>query len=131
MPPGRPRPAKRSTPAPSWAIRSAAPWRWPNSRKSGPGALCNAAPASAGSCFRSSPNSPLAASALRLSARGVGLLAGLEVRAADGSPATAAALGLLKTMLHRGFILLPEGEHANVLGFTPPLTISERALRRR
>ena len=68
------------------------------------------------------------ASALRLSARGVGLLAGLEVRAADGSPASAAALALVKTMLHRGFILLPEGEHANVLGFTPPLTISERDL---
>jgi 4-aminobutyrate aminotransferase-like enzyme len=68
------------------------------------------------------------ASALRLSARGLGLLAGLEVRAGDGLPATAAALGLLKTMLHRGFILLPEGEHANVLSFTPPLTISERDL---
>jgi 4-aminobutyrate aminotransferase-like enzyme len=27
-------------------------------------------------------------------------------------------------MLQRGFILLPEGEHANVIGFTPPLTIS-------
>jgi len=68
------------------------------------------------------------ASALRLSARGLGLLAGLEVRAGDGSPATAAALGLLKTMLRSGFILLPEGEHANVLTFTPPLTISERDL---
>jgi 4-aminobutyrate aminotransferase-like enzyme len=70
------------------------------------------------------------ASALRLSARGIGLLAGLEVRAGDGSPATAAALGLLKTMLRRGFILLPEGEHANVLTFTPPLTISEKDLAR-
>ena len=68
------------------------------------------------------------ASALRLSARGVGLLAGLEVRAADGSPANAATLALVKTMLHRRFILLPEGEHANVLGFTPPLTISESDL---
>jgi 4-aminobutyrate aminotransferase-like enzyme len=70
------------------------------------------------------------ASALRLSARGVGLLAGLEVRAADGSPATTAALGLLKTMLRSGFILLPEGEHANVLSFTPPLTISEKDLEK-
>ena len=68
------------------------------------------------------------ASALRLSARGLGLLAGLEVRAQDGSPATAAAQGLLKTMLRRGFILLPEGERANVLTFTPPLTISEKDL---
>jgi acetylornithine/succinyldiaminopimelate/putrescine aminotransferase len=67
-------------------------------------------------------------SGLRLCARGLGLLAGLEVRAGDGSPATVAALGLLKTMLHSGFILLPEGEHANVLSFTPPLTISESGL---
>ncbi|MGO8675210.1 MAG: aspartate aminotransferase family protein [Limisphaerales bacterium] len=67
-------------------------------------------------------------SALRLSARGLGLLAGLEVRATDGSPGTAAALGVVKTMLHSGFILLPEGEHANVLSFTPPLTISESGL---
>jgi 4-aminobutyrate aminotransferase-like enzyme len=28
-------------------------------------------------------------------------------------------------LLQRGFILLPEGEHANVLSFTPPLSISE------
>jgi 4-aminobutyrate aminotransferase-like enzyme len=68
------------------------------------------------------------ASALQLRARGLGLLAGLELRTADGSPATAAALGLVKTMLHRGFILLPEGEHANILSFTPPLTISARDL---
>lgn len=32
-------------------------------------------------------------------------------------------------MLQRGFILLPEGEHANVIGFTPPLTISPIQLR--
>jgi 4-aminobutyrate aminotransferase-like enzyme len=71
---------------------------------------------------------PAPGSGLRLEARGLGLLAGLELRAADGSPATAAALGALKAMLRRGFILLPEGEHANVLSFTPPLTISERDL---
>jgi 4-aminobutyrate aminotransferase-like enzyme len=28
-------------------------------------------------------------------------------------------------MLHAGFILLPEGEHANILSFTPPLNISK------
>ena len=67
-------------------------------------------------------------SALQLSARGLGLLAGLEVRATDGSPGTTATLGVVKTMLHSGFILLPEGEHANVLSFTPPLTISESGL---
>jgi 4-aminobutyrate aminotransferase-like enzyme len=34
----------------------------------------------------------------------------------------------LKAMLARGFILLPEGEHANVISFTPPLTLSEAQL---
>jgi 4-aminobutyrate aminotransferase-like enzyme len=61
--------------------------------------------------------------------RGVGLLAGVEVRLPDGSPATRAALQIVKTLLHRGFILLPDGEHSNVIGFTPPLTISQSQLR--
>jgi 4-aminobutyrate aminotransferase-like enzyme len=68
-------------------------------------------------------------SGLQLVPRGLGLLAGLEVRLPDGSPATAAALQIVKTLLRRGFILLPEGEHSNVIGFTPPLTISATQLR--
>jgi 4-aminobutyrate aminotransferase-like enzyme len=68
-------------------------------------------------------------SALQLAPRGLGLLAGLEVRSPDGSPATAAVINIVKTLLRRGFILLPEGEHSNVIGFTPPLTISEIQLR--
>jgi 4-aminobutyrate aminotransferase-like enzyme len=63
-------------------------------------------------------------------ARGVGLMAGLELRQPDGSPAATEALHVIKRMLHRGFILLPEGEHGNVISFTPPLTISETQLRR-
>ena len=55
-------------------------------------------------------------------------MAGLELRLADGSPATDEAMRVLKAMLHRGFILLPEGEHGNVISFTPPLTISEEQL---
>jgi 4-aminobutyrate aminotransferase-like enzyme len=55
-------------------------------------------------------------------------MAGLELRRTDGSPATEEALRVVKTMLHRGFILLPEGEHGNVISFTPPLTISEAQL---
>jgi 4-aminobutyrate aminotransferase-like enzyme len=31
--------------------------------------------------------------------------------------------------LHAGFILLPEGEHSNVISFTPPLTITEAHLK--
>jgi len=68
-------------------------------------------------------------SALDLAPRGLGLLTGLEVCLPDGAPATAAALKLIKAMLRRGFILLPEGEHSNVIGFTPPLTISPSQLR--
>jgi 4-aminobutyrate aminotransferase-like enzyme len=64
-----------------------------------------------------------------LSVRSQGLLAGLELRRPDGRPATEAAMAVLKAMLRRGFILLPEGEHANVISFTPPLTISEGQLR--
>ena len=64
-----------------------------------------------------------------LSARGLGLLAGLEVCDPDGSPATRLALRIIKTMLRRGYIVLPEGEHANVVSFTPPLTITGRQLQ--
>jgi 4-aminobutyrate aminotransferase-like enzyme len=67
-------------------------------------------------------------SGLRLSARGLGLLAGLEVRLPDGSPATVLAFEVVKRMLDRGFIALPDGEYANVIEFTPPLTINQREL---
>ena len=60
--------------------------------------------------------------------RGQGLLAGLELQHPDSSPATGPALQIIKTMLRRGFILLPEGEHANVISFTPPLTITDGQL---
>lgn len=63
-------------------------------------------------------------------ARGVGLMAGLELLRPDGTPATAEALGIIKRLLHRGFVFLPEGEHANVIGFTPPLTITCAQLAR-
>lgn len=62
--------------------------------------------------------------------RGLGLMAGVEFLNKNGSPASAATIDLIKRMLRRGFVLLPEGEHGNVLSFTPPLTISETDLRR-
>jgi 4-aminobutyrate aminotransferase-like enzyme len=68
-------------------------------------------------------------STLDLAPRGLGLLAGLELSLPDGAPATEDALRLVKAMLKRGFILLPEGEHSNVIGFTPPLTISPNQLQ--
>jgi 4-aminobutyrate aminotransferase-like enzyme len=61
---------------------------------------------------------------LSFTSRGLGLLCGLELRHKDGTPATAAALGIIKAMLRRAFILLPEGEFSNVISFTPPLTIT-------
>ena len=69
-------------------------------------------------------------SRLRLRARGIGLMAGLEMRNKDGSPATQLTFEIIKRLLHRGFILLPEGEHGNVISFTPPLTIRHEHLSR-
>jgi len=63
-----------------------------------------------------------------LSARGLGLMAGLEIKTPNGTPASEPALRAIKTMLRRGFILLPEGEHSNVISFTPPLTITKAQL---
>lgn len=66
--------------------------------------------------------------AARAEIRGRGLMAGVELKNRDGSPATDWAFAVIKKMLRRGFILLPEGQHANVISFTPPLTISRSEL---
>ncbi|MFO1498819.1 MAG: aminotransferase class III-fold pyridoxal phosphate-dependent enzyme [Verrucomicrobiota bacterium] len=62
--------------------------------------------------------------------KGMGLLVGLEITTKSGRPATEKALSLLKGMLREGMILLPEGEAANVLAFTPPLTITEKEVKK-
>ena len=69
-------------------------------------------------------------SKLRAQARGLGLLAGLELKLPGGKPATAAAIAAIKALLQKGYILLPEGAHASVISFTPPLIISEPQLAR-
>jgi 4-aminobutyrate aminotransferase-like enzyme len=66
---------------------------------------------------------------LEISFRGLGLMAGVELCLPGGAPATMVSLRAIKEMLHRGFILLPEGEDANVISFTPPLTISEAQIK--
>jgi 4-aminobutyrate aminotransferase-like enzyme len=71
-----------------------------------------------------------APSSILAQARGVGLMAGLELLNPDGAPATAESLRVIKAMLHRGYVLLPEGEHGNIISFTPPLTITEAQLGR-
>jgi 4-aminobutyrate aminotransferase-like enzyme len=60
--------------------------------------------------------------------RGRGLMVGLEIRKAGGKPATTLVLQTVKKMLHRGFILLPEGEFGNVISFSPPLIITKAQL---
>jgi len=62
------------------------------------------------------------------SVRGLGLMVGVELSLPDGKSATEAALTAVKTLLHRGYIFLPEGEHGNVISFTPPLTITKAQL---
>ena len=56
--------------------------------------------------------------------RGSGLTIGVELCLPERVPASIATLGVIKEMLARGFILLPEGPHANIISFTPPLTIT-------
>jgi len=64
----------------------------------------------------------------QIAVRGQGLMAGVELRRHDGSPATAETFAAIKTLLQRGYIFLPEGEYGNIIGFTPPLTITKAQL---
>jgi 4-aminobutyrate aminotransferase-like enzyme len=64
----------------------------------------------------------------QIAVRGQGLMAGVELRRHDGSPATAETFAAIKSLLQRGFIFLPEGEYGNVISFTPPLTITRAQL---
>jgi 4-aminobutyrate aminotransferase-like enzyme len=59
----------------------------------------------------------------RVEVRGRGLMAGVEIENAGGL-----AMRAVQMMLRRGFIVLPEGERAEVISFTPPLIISRREL---
>ncbi|MEJ0091131.1 MAG: aminotransferase class III-fold pyridoxal phosphate-dependent enzyme [Limisphaerales bacterium] len=61
------------------------------------------------------------------SVRGLGLMVGVELTLPNGQPATEVALTAIKTLLHHGYIFLPEGEHGNVISFTPPLTSPKRS----
>ncbi|EEF59246.1 aspartate aminotransferase family protein [Pedosphaera parvula] len=63
-----------------------------------------------------------------INVRGMGLMVGVDLCLAEGVPATIVSLRIIKEMLHRGFVMLPEGEHANVISFTPPLTITREQL---
>lgn len=67
---------------------------------------------------------------LTLTPRGLGLMAGLDLRHLDDTPAGQESMAVIKAMLKRGYILLPDGEHGEVISFTPPLTITRAALKR-
>jgi 4-aminobutyrate aminotransferase-like enzyme len=64
----------------------------------------------------------------QIAVRGQGLMAGVELRHHDGTPATVETFATIKALLQRGFIFLPEGEYGNVIGVTPPLTITKPQL---
>jgi 4-aminobutyrate aminotransferase-like enzyme len=57
---------------------------------------------------------------------GKGLLAGLAFDESEGPRVFA----VMKKMLQRGYILLPAGEHGNVIALTPAFTITEKQLER-
>lgn len=71
--------------------------------------------------------SPIAANAPHR-VRGRGLMIGVDFRAEDSEAGSQRCLHLMHRGLDEGLILLPEGERADVLGFTPPLTITKDAL---
>ncbi len=62
--------------------------------------------------------------------RALGLMGGLELRTAAGQPAGRESVRLVQRMLRRGYVLLPEGGHGEVIGFTPPLVIPRPDLQR-
>jgi len=78
--------------------------------------------------FLFSELSKIESSKIKLSARGVGLMAGLDFRLDNGAPDGESTMRVIKAMLREGYILLPEGEHGNVVSFTPPLTITKAQL---
>ena len=57
---------------------------------------------------------------------GKGLMAGLAFSETEGP----CVMAVVKDMLRRGYILLPAGEHGNVIAFTPAFTITEKQLDR-
>ena len=59
-----------------------------------------------------------------VSIRGRGLMVGVVFADANGKPDGARSLGLVESLLHEGFLVLPDGEFGEVLGLTPPLIVS-------
>lgn len=60
--------------------------------------------------------------------RGLGLMVGLEFRRADGGDVGELVFAVVRAMLAKGFLLLPEGARGEVLAFSPPLMIARASL---
>jgi len=56
-------------------------------------------------------------------------MVGVEIAGPDQARSGAIADAIVRLALERGVILLAEGEHGDVLAFTPPLVISDHDLR--
>ena len=57
--------------------------------------------------------------------RGLGLMIGVELREADGSPAAALTDAVLERMKDAGYLLGKTGPGRNVLTFMPPLVVEQ------
>lgn len=66
---------------------------------------------------------------LEFEVRGAGLMLGVAIQTADGKPASRAAWRIVKGLLEKGQIVLPEGEFGNVIGLTPPLIVKPTHIR--
>lgn len=63
-----------------------------------------------------------------LQVRGRGLMAGIALVDPKGLPLSTLALQVVKSMLLKGFILLPEGERGEIVSLTPPLVITRNQI---
>lgn len=60
--------------------------------------------------------------------RGRGLMLGMELVGPKNTPATEAAIGIVKRALTEGVILLADSPTSNVLSFSPPFAISDEEM---
>jgi 4-aminobutyrate aminotransferase-like enzyme len=57
--------------------------------------------------------------------RGPGLMKGLEFRKSDGAPDGDRVIAMVKALLKRGFIALPDAPEGHVLALTPPVLLDD------
>jgi len=104
------------------AIPSAARWRWRKSRKSSDSTFANEAQNLENFTF--ALQSQIANRKLQIQTRGLGLMAGVELRLPDGNLRPMQLCRLSRHIAPR-LHSFAEGEHGNVISFTPPLTITK------